>query len=153
MKDAFQKLFVVLDKRAYVRILVCLLPGIVLSKMAEQLSLGQHAKMVSVVLLLVGAGVYVGWGFIVRKVQDAGMPEDVAEEHMHQNHLSPELPPSTMADLIRLCDGNKAIAMHFLMVESEIYPQVSTAEAIALAVYRKRVEQRLAASTNVMSAD
>lgn len=148
MHDSLLKFLALLNDRAVVRLTVCLLPGILLSKVAGKLDLGETVRIASVMLVLAGGALFVFWRQVAERL--LGEPEDAEVEE--GSSLPPaeisraSFSPASMAELTRLCNGDKSAAMQALMIESELHPHLPTAEAISLAAHRKRVEQTLASA-------
>lgn len=142
VSESIRKFYDTLDKKVYIRITVLLLPGIILGSLAARFNLPSELKTASSVLLLVGGGLFVGWRYVSSYVERMANGDDQGEEG-GDSEEEEWLPPATMAELVALCGNDQARAMLAILVEREIFPDLTTDECIAMAALRKRVEARL----------
>lgn len=132
-----------MNNYSYVRMLVCILPGIVVCKVVAQLGLEQPAGLFATGFLFAGMIVHFQWARLKAKILAAreedypGTAVDATNDEMTVREMKQEL--------IALFQGNEAEANQAVMLELELDESLTGAEALDVALRRKAAASRLAA--------
>lgn len=124
------KLFHIMDKKHWVRMLVCFGPGIALHEIAVLVD-APELKIVSTGILAIGLLVYVPWTLVRMKFTTSQPP---VEGHLLQNH------EQMMRELCELCDGDQNKALMLVSQEQTLNPDHTYLFAIEKAYQRKKLE-------------
>ena len=131
-----------MDRQIWFRAIVCLLPGVVLTKAASQFDLAMGIRMAFTLVLGGGAFLFLYWRRVISAAlgdgdADAANDDDTAEASGPRGY-------STMEDLVALC-GNERDAHAAMLEELEMDPELGPARAVDLAVRRRLAKMRVAA--------
>jgi hypothetical protein len=146
MKENFQTLLAKMDEKLWLRMLICFMPGIVVSKLAGQMP-GPFIGMVGIILLIVGGAVFVMWARL-RGLEPADDEEEETVEKpvalapgLHQIEQRPASEYSKlMTELVAYYGGSGVAAVDAVATEVAVNPKLTYVEAIELAHRRKRLE-------------
>lgn len=132
-----------MNRLSYVRMLVCILPGIVVAKIVAQLQLAQPAGLFATLFLFAGIIVHFQWARLRDKVLASREEEypDTAIDAVNDEMTVTEM----KHELIALFGGNEAEANQAVMLELELDGSLTGAEALEIALRRKAAANRLAA--------
>jgi hypothetical protein len=136
-----------MDSKNWVRISVCLVPGLVVSKLAGQLDAPEGVRLAGTVLLVLGAIVWLAWDRL--RAMGNGEEVEVAEEVV----LAPEshrgtmvgTPETTIADLLDAYGGDGHAALRAIQMEIAVSPDIGAVTAVDRATRRRRAENTLSA--------
>jgi hypothetical protein len=136
-----------MDTKNWVRISVCLVPGLVVSKLAGQLDAPEGVRLTGTVLLVLGAIVWLAWDKL--RAMRNGEDDEVIEEvvlapESHGNTLLGR-PETTVADLLAAYEGDGDAALRAIQMEIAVSPDIAAATAVDRAARRKRAENTLSA--------
>ena len=147
MKSAITKVIVAMDRRMYVRMLVCLLPGIVAGKLSVQLQWHSAMATAATLLLLAGTALLAFWDRLMTQWSmltgaQGVMPAAQGGESFQHAAPAGDEDGATVGfgELVRLYGGSEQLATRALLLQSASMPDQTTADAIASAVARRRAE-------------
>lgn len=146
MNEHSAKLLTAMDEKLWLRMLVCFMPGLVLGKLAGQFP-NAVLGIVGTMALVAGIAVFTTWKRLRRiGVEEADEAEsddaDVVEVAATQ---AVEPRPGTetaklMSELLDLFSGSGAAMLDAIQTELLVSPKLSYAEAVELALRRRRLQ-------------
>lgn len=145
MQSRFEKFMSWMDTRNWVRISVCMLPGLAVSKLASQLDAPESVRLCGTVLIAVGAIVWLGWEKL-RAIGDSDQIEvadEVEVEHDSRRPVLNSLPQVTVTELLSAYENNAHAALRAIQMEIAVVPDITAATALDRAVRRRRAESAL----------
>lgn len=116
--------------------LVCLGPGILLTKLFDQPG-SSGLQTVSIYIFYAGAILCGFWSYGLKKMEEARNDEERSDEEIPKE--SPRHSYS-LEDLILLCGGDTTMAMKLMENESTVTPGISFPEALRRAYVRRSLE-------------
>lgn len=136
-----------MDTKNWVRISVCLLPGLALSKLAGQLDAPQGVRLAGTVLLVAGAIVWLAWDKLraMGNADDVEVVDEVVPTPENTQAPVAAMPTTTMADLLDAYGGDTHASLRAIQMEIAVAPEVAAVIAIDRAVRRRRAENALSA--------
>jgi hypothetical protein len=143
-----------LDKHHWLRIVVFLTPGALAKKIVGSFAAPSALQLSASLLLGAGLALYIGWGFLRKKLWP-----DLAQEGIPEHAVDAEAQPSApvaaavvvtkktavshasmMLQLVSMCDGDASIALSLVHDECEVDPDASYTAAIESAHRRKSIQ-------------
>ena len=133
-----------MNKRRYVRMLVCIVPGIVVCKIVAQLELPQPAGLIATLFMFAGMFVHFQWARLRNRILDIQEDEgsDNGREAVNEQMTTAEM----RQELVALFDGDEAKANEAVMLELQLDDTLTGADALAIALNRKAAVTRLTAA-------
>lgn len=134
-----------MDKVDALRMLVCILPGIVIAKVVALPSMPQASKIIGGIALAIGIGVFFGWHRFRKLGREDAQDEEVNDALPDQQTASSKQDISIPAgehikmlmELKQMCGGDFDEVMNLLQTESAIHPNL-TLPAVIEEAYRRR---------------
>ena len=138
MNPHVQKLLAQMDEKNWLRMLVCFMPGLIISKIA-----GQYPNMVTGVLgigsLAGGVGIFLAWNRI-RGIQADADGEDEEEEDLvaATTVRTGAETARLITELVASCSGSATEALKLIETELLVTPGLTYDDAVEMAFRRKR---------------
>lgn len=133
-----------MDKRSYVRMIVCIVPGIIICKIVAQLELPQPAGLIATLFMFAGMIVHFQWARLRDRILDTQEYENPgnAREAVNEERTTAEM----LQELVALFHGDEAKANEAVMLELQLDDSLTGADALAIALNRKAAVTRLTAA-------
>jgi hypothetical protein len=119
----------------WIRLLICVGPGILLTKLGTSFESLSILKMGGTVVLILGGLIYSFWHFAAKKISKN---EDVPSEPVDQSPLTSGV-VITFDHLVLICKGDFKKALRLVAIESELTPDISYPDAVKNA-FNKRLK-------------
>lgn len=117
-----------MDSTSWVRLSVCVLPGIVISKMAGQVEALGFLALPGMLVMFLGIAIYSFWNRIKDKLLN---------EQSHEAGIdSADQDLVSIEHIAALCNGNFEQAVKVVSVEAKLNPLLSYQEAVNIAYKR-----------------
>lgn len=151
MNDKVQKLIAAMDEKLWLRMLVLLLPGLILGKLAGQFP-GLILGVVGTVSLVVGMTAFLLWPRIrslLLGIEESN--EEAGDDVLLEGDRPTETPSveapageetaKLMAGLLELFGGSGAQMLDAIQMELDVNSRLSYAEAVEMAHRRKQIQK------------
>ncbi|WP_194725542.1 hypothetical protein [Noviherbaspirillum malthae] len=145
MQSRIERFMSLMDTKNWVRISVCMVPGLAVSKLASQLDAPEAVRLSGTVLIAIGAIVWLGWEKL-RAIGDSDKIEVIDEVDLDQEsrRQAPDsLPQVTVTELLAAYENNAHAALRAIQMEIAVVPDIAAATAIDRAARRRRAESTL----------
>lgn len=143
MTESIQRLIAQMDEKHWLRLLVCVLPGLIASKVGSYDAAPSLLRTFAPLLLLAGIGVYACWKRIRRGAVGGADETEDEDKEMQSAVESPtlEIPVerslTQISDLYRECGGDFNEVMKLLGTESKLHPEKALPAVIEETHHRK----------------
>lgn len=147
MQARFDTFLSWMDTKNWVRISVCLLPGLALSKLASQLDAPDGVRLTGTALLVLGAIVWLAWDKLraMGNANDVEVVDEVVQTSQAGQGTLESMPETSMADLLEAYGGDAHATLRAIQMEIAVSPDVAAVIAVDRAVRRRRAENTLSA--------
>ena len=142
MLDKMKRLLILMDKRHWIRIAVCLIPGIVLTKLASLADLPDVTQTICSGILLIGLICYALWVPIRRKFfhHEESVPDDTDMPISDESSMNPI---EMLHKLVELSDNDAGKAIQRIETEFNLHSQNDLGHALEMAYRRICYEKQV----------
>lgn len=143
MEKNLQQLINQMDNKHWLRLLVCLMPGLIMSKVASYEFAPVGLQIGASLVLLLGIAGYAFWGRIRNASADDesnSLDEATNEEYVespHRSNLAPGRSLDQLKELHAACAGDFEEVLQLLRSEVALHPEQSLTAVIAEAHHRR----------------
>lgn len=147
MVEKLHKLLEQMDEKHWVRISVCLVPGLLAGKVTSSVGAPEIVQQATSGLLLIGLIIYALWKPVRRRFSEEAFQgheaneqnvQETTPEHSEIDKNDPDF-AELMNELSGLCNGNAQEALRLVAMEYAVQDKSSYTDAIANALQRKKI--------------